>query len=132
MSHMKIRKLQLDQCGQCQGLWFDRGELQDLLKTDIHLPGSEKSIAELRRAVRELPPVTELGGSKYVNCPSCDVLMLRRRFSPHTRLVFDHCNAHGVWLDGDELRPLVEFARAGDAFRGETQSADRDSLTALR
>ena len=113
LNHFEIRKLQLDRCVQCNGIWFDQGELQNLLKADNRLLGPEKTIAELRRNIRELPPDGGLGGRAYINCPVCGKLMLRKRFSPHTRLVFDHCNAHGVWLDGDEFSPLIEFARAG-------------------
>ena len=104
---IEIRKVRIDRCGECSGVWFDQGELKQLLEADKEPLGSDKSIAELRRSIRGLPKASGLGGRKYIKCPICTDLLLRRRFSPNTSLVFDHCVKHGVWLDGDELTPLI-------------------------
>jgi hypothetical protein len=37
LKEIKFKGLLLDKCGECEGLWFDKGELQQLLKEEANI-----------------------------------------------------------------------------------------------
>jgi Zn-finger nucleic acid-binding protein len=53
------------------------------------------------------------GRVRYRKCPECSSLMGRKNFAAGSRIVMDVCARHGVWLDGGELRAMLEFIRTG-------------------
>jgi Zn-finger nucleic acid-binding protein len=50
---------------------------------------------------------------RYLKCPQCTKLMNRYNFAHASGVVIDKCATHGIWLDRDDLRRVVEFVRAG-------------------
>jgi Zn-finger nucleic acid-binding protein len=59
---------------------------------------------------------------RYSPCPACAKIMNRVNFARSSGIVLDICKAHGVWLDADELRRVLEFLRAG----GLQQARERE------
>ena len=92
-----VAGVELDQCPDCQGIWFDEAELEILLevkKSDLRSLSRGKSDAEL--------------DSKRGNCPRDGSDLLRICSASDASLILDICvNCHGVWLDGGELSRLV-------------------------
>jgi Zn-finger nucleic acid-binding protein len=100
----------IERCETCFGLFFDPGELQATL--DIRVQHAYRidyqaigMLAEAKR--RDEYSVT------YVKCPVCGRLMNRVNFGTRSGVVVDECVDHGVWLDGGELRQLLEWTKAG-------------------
>lgn len=82
--------VQLDRCTTCEGLWFDGGELEQVLDSPVQ--------------GLELPEDAEKGEKI---CPRCRVEMFVFQY-PTTQVIVDMCpDCHGLWLDGGEL---VEIA----------------------
>ena len=94
-------KIELDYCSICQGIWFDRGELELLLDT---LTGgtAAKFINSLLRRPRA--KVVE----KTRKCPICAKKMNKLNVGAGRELIIDVCDAgHGLWFDGGESGEFI-------------------------
>jgi len=112
-------KFYIERCERCLGLFFDPGELEALLdKTVTHVYEIDhERLHEIRNVKRssEYP-------LSYIDCPVCMKLMNRINFGSHSGVIVDKCRNHGVWLDGGELRQILEWMKSGgELFRKEKQ-----------
>ncbi len=88
---LSAKKLKLDKCLQCKGIWFDKGELHTLLgnkaKQGFTIP---KFSAETPHTV----------------CPCCHVSLYEFCY-PGTLILVDGCKqCEGVWLDDNEWQAI--------------------------
>jgi Zn-finger nucleic acid-binding protein len=90
--------LEMERCGACGGMFFDRGELLQLLRKRIGASDSTTSAgASGKLAAR---PAT---------CPDCSVQMQRREMLSG-RLTIEVCpDCKGVYLDQGELDAAREI-----------------------
>jgi Zn-finger nucleic acid-binding protein len=87
--------VRVDVCPICRGIWFDGGELEEVL-----------------RAADEELSVPEDAEESQRHCPRCRCAMYEFRY-PDTAIEIDMCDrCLGVWLDDWELREL-ELLRSG-------------------
>jgi Zn-finger nucleic acid-binding protein len=112
-------KFYIERCQDCLGLFFDPGELEALLdKTVTHVYEVDRQrLDEIQGAKRssEYP----LG---YIDCPVCKKLMNRINFGSRSGVIADKCRDHGLWLDGGELRQILEWVKAGgDLYHKQKQ-----------
>ncbi len=100
----------IERCDQCLGLFFDPGELEALLEATVSNVFLIDRIGldgiNLRRQPDQYPV-------SYIKCPVCSNLMNRVNFGARSGVIIDRCKAHGVWLDGGELRHLMEWMKMG-------------------
>ncbi len=83
--------IELDLCPECQGVWFDSGELELLL-------GSQAAVSCEPVDIEEAPRV----------CPVCPHKMDKMNIGPGRRVVIDRCpNGCGLWFDANELSDLT-------------------------
>ncbi len=104
------KKFLIERCERCLGLFFDPGELEAFLDkavTNVHAidPQRLDEVANVKR--RSEYPVT------YIDCPVCRRLMNRVNFGSRSGVIADRCRDHGLWLDGGELRQILEWTKAG-------------------
>ncbi len=115
--------VEIDRCGSCHGIFFDPGELESILEQ-----AETKTFAvdakRLEVMAEEEIASGDLAKVEYVPCPGCGQLMHRRNFGTRSGVIVDQCRDHGVWLDGGELRRLVEWARAGGRLHAAKQEAE--------
>lgn len=103
-------KFLIERCTDCLGLFFDPNELETLL---------DKSVSKVFQVdFRQLETINTLRRSQdypvsYIKCPICRKLMNRLNFGTQSGVIVDKCKDHGVWLDGGELRQLMDWVRAG-------------------
>lgn len=107
--HLQGRFL-VERCPRCLGLFFDPGELEALLEkavTNVHAvdPQRLNEVQCVKR--RDEYPVM------YIDCPVCRRLMNRVNFGTRSGVIADQCREHGMWLDGGELRQILEWTKAG-------------------
>jgi Zn-finger nucleic acid-binding protein len=95
---VRERSTEVDLCSQCQGVWFDDGEIKEVI-------GS--------RAVHPLPiPQGAVKAAEQL-CPRCRVPLVVFTY-PGTMTVIDACRAcRGVFLDSLELEEI--HAARGEA-----------------
>lgn len=104
------KKFLIERCERCLGLFFDPGELEAFLDktvTNVHAVDPQRLNEVQRVKRRDEYPVT------YIDCPVCRRLMNRVNFGPRSGVIADQCREHGMWLDGGELRQILEWMKAG-------------------
>ena len=106
MKEVTHQDITIDRCTNCEGLWFDGNELQELKRT----PGSEI-----------LDTGSPYEGRKYdnsgtINCPRCGRTMENSSDWKQVHIWYEVCRDHGIFLDAGEF---VDFknATALDWFR---------------
>ena len=99
----------IEMCPRCHGLFFDLNELHALLD-DAVAPTYEIDYSLLEKVQALNPPPRR---TAYVPCPECGKLMNKVQFAPRSGVVMDRCRDHGIWLEGGELRRLMEWKKAG-------------------
>jgi len=88
---VEYEKIELDLCAECQGIWFDHGELDLLLNT---LDASALADAETDEPSRP--------------CPICKHKMNKVNIGPGRRVMIDSCpTGCGLWFDKNELADLA-------------------------
>ncbi len=107
MRAVAYQGITVDRCSKCNGLWFDKNELEQLEE----LKGSE---------VIDLGPselAAELDKKLMVKCPRCDAPMERKHVPKQQHIVYDECiKGHGVYFDAGEFRDLKQFT-VGEFFK---------------
>ncbi len=90
--------VEIDHCPECDGMWFDGGELESLL-------------GDLAADFREMP----LGPPMYtVLCPVCREPMINGNY-PGTYVKIDYCrDCGGLWLDRDEFQEIFTVRDSKD------------------
>jgi Zn-finger nucleic acid-binding protein len=113
----------IERCEDCFGLFFDPGELEALL---------DKTVANVYRI--DYAQIDDLNKMKrsvdyavaYIKCPVCGKLMNRINFGARSGVIVDTCKEHGIWLDGGELRQLMEWMKAGGQILHQQTELERE------
>jgi Zn-finger nucleic acid-binding protein len=92
---------ELDYCTSCEGVWFDSGELELMLRSH-----QIEEIAPLLESIRNSPDAHSV--EKKRKCPICGRGMKKKAIGEQPQLVIDMCGeGHGLWFDGGEIAGLV-------------------------
>jgi len=108
---LKIKgRFLIEKCEKCYGLFFDPGELEALLDNSVSnvFNINHKQLENLGKEIRH-----DNYKVMYIKCPVCRKLMNRVNFGTRSGVIVDKCKEHGVWLDGGELKHLMEWVKAG-------------------
>jgi Zn-finger nucleic acid-binding protein len=106
--------VELDCCGECDGLWFDGGELQEMLDGAI--------------GALEIPEDAERSPLK---CPRCGEKLFVFHY-PRSNVEVDMCGqCKGIWLDGGELTQIALSHSAPDKSTPTYSFGHGQSLTYL-
>ena len=109
----KHRGIEVDRCEECEGMWLDYSELdqlEDTVMDDDELKGS----------------VMTRAGDSELSCPKCQGPMQQFRYR-FNELWLDVCSAeHGFWLDKGEEKRVLELMeqRAKDMKRSSSAEVD--------
>lgn len=89
--------IELDLCASCNGIWFDRGELELVLGPATPLIQLAAETSEARR-----------------RCPICSKKMDKVNIGPDRRVLIDTCpEGCGIWFDSGELAELTRNLAEG-------------------
>lgn len=103
-------ELYIERCESCFGLFFDPGEIEELLERsvsnvfDVNVDLIKNINEERYKSNQDF---------RYVKCPDCQVMMNRVNFGQRSGVIVDQCKKHGVWLDSGEITHLMEWKKAG-------------------
>jgi uncharacterized protein len=111
MSIIHVHDVELDFCASCEGVWFDKDELEQVLK-----------IGEAETAGTELAPSfdsdlerLETPGMGGLKCPRCSSAMFRYNYAVSSGILLDGCEKGcGLWLDDGEIRKIFEYTIEAD------------------
>lgn len=88
-------KIDLDRCGGCGGTWFDKGEVDQYLKTRTE-DAPSAGLASI---------VGQAQDSKPGQCPRCSIPLAKDASRANAAISVDRCGkCSGVWFDGGELQ----------------------------
>ncbi len=108
LRELNFNGVELNSCYVCEGLWFDAGELEDVIVKDsknfdfLGLDDKDydgKEVSALSKQVDKIEGI----------CPRCDddTLMKQQKCDYNKDVTIDICTkGHGVWLDGGEIKHL--------------------------
>lgn len=122
------QQIELDFCLQCEGVWFDSGEL-DLLVSAFKSQGIDESVNDL------LTPVVAKVSEARRKCPVCGHKMSKVWLGQEPRVLIDSCPlGDGFWFDGGELHQVFQqlatqgsqdvISFLGNAFRATLKPED--------
>ena len=99
---LHFKGIEIDYCDRCRGLWFDSGELEELLvRTGAQ---ADDPLLKFQQQEGRLP-----AGRQHL-CPRCDEPLheIQTEHTGSTTLTLDKCpRGHGLWFDADELQQLL-------------------------
>jgi uncharacterized protein len=99
---LEYDSIELDYCTECNGVWFDAGEL-DLLLQSIDIDSDCPFLKDLVNASEAESP------EKKRKCPICNKKMKKVSFGQKQAIIIDVCQqGDGLWLDGGELEQLIK------------------------
>jgi Zn-finger nucleic acid-binding protein len=125
MEPAELHDIHLDECGRCGGVWMDHGTFRRVC-ADAEAQADTLSMLTVMRGSAERDVV------RYLRCPLCDKLMDRRNYASRSGVIIDVCPGHGMWMDHDELRRIVEFIRSGGMEEARQADADHAKARAAR
>ncbi|MBT8352147.1 MAG: zf-TFIIB domain-containing protein [Deltaproteobacteria bacterium] len=113
LKNSHISGIDLDICIKCEGIWFDRGELQpiinNLLSSDIveNIP--------LQEALRKKPiPISE-EQNRNLLCPHCKKHLDLINYSFDSNVFVDKCSlCNGIWTDKGELLAIAKYMKGNE------------------
>jgi Zn-finger nucleic acid-binding protein len=101
MIAVEYRKIELDYCVRCSGVWFDSGEIELLLDT---IKGEGSGFSGMGLTGLEETESTE----KKRRCPICNQKMKKMTIGEEPKVLIDGCpRGDGLWFDGGELQQVI-------------------------
>jgi Zn-finger nucleic acid-binding protein len=94
-------RIELDYCTECNGVWFDTGEL-DLMLQSIDVDSGASFLKDMMNS-----PEAE-SAEKKRKCPICARKMKKVTAGQKQAVIIDVCQqGDGLWFDGGELAQLI-------------------------
>ncbi len=113
--------LRVERCGTCLGMFFNPGEMEVLLENNTN-PLVWVDNVQLNQIAEDFGHRHEI---VYRKCPVCDERMSPHNFGGGSGVILDRCGTHGVWVEGGEIRRLLEWWRAGGKHIHQQNEAER-------
>lgn len=114
-------EVRIERCTTCFGMFFNPGELEALLASETH-PLVWSDPVELERIAADFGHRHQ---AVYRKCPMCAERMSHINFAGRSGVILDRCGKHGVWVEGGELRRLLEWWRAGGKHLHQQHEGER-------
>ena len=110
--------IELDKCPQCDGIWFDRNEMETL--RDAGLSHPEQQV----HPTAADPQLEKAETKGFMRCPRCDDARLQGCTYTYLNPVrIDRCEScFGVWLDKGELDAIIGEKQQLQAPSGKLRS----------
>ncbi len=98
---IEYKQIELDFCPNCNGVWFDSGELELMLERVNLKPDT----AAGKSLIGLTPAKTE---EKKRKCPVCKRNMRKELIGSEPKILIDACPVNeGLWFDGGEVDQLI-------------------------
>ena len=109
-------KIELDYCINCQGVWFDSGELELLLES-MSLESPDTFLNNI------LDSAGAESSEKKRRCPICREKMKKTTIGQEPEILIDVCQqGDGLWFDGGEVGQLIrQLAEKSSEKQGSQQ-----------
>jgi len=102
------KELYIEQCRHCHGIFLDYGELETIMEREI-VKNDRYEFKKIRQILDN--PISREKEIRYKKCPECRTMMSRLNYKQKSGVIIDRCVKCGYWLDGGELRQMMEWAK---------------------
>ena len=118
---VEYRRIELDFCPRCRGVWFDSGEL-DLMLTSANI--NNKPLGDLS----QLPAGKT--NEAIRKCPICRKDMSKNTIGARPPVIVDFCRrGDGLFFDGGEINQLIKQLPAAATEKPGTAHPITDFLS---
>jgi len=100
LTDVQVADTPLDECLRCGGIWIDIAHFEYLC--------ANADAQQAATGLRLPPPLPIEIHVRYLKCPQCAKLMNRMNYASRSGIIISVCRAHGIWLDRDEMRQIIE------------------------
>ena len=115
MENITYAGVEIDRCTQCQGIWFDMFEAEQLKDLD----GSEEVDSG------DMIMGQQMDAIRQIDCPRCNARMLQMVDQEKLNLRFESCIlCYGIYFDAGEFRVF----KSEDRWAGRIWGAMRERL----
>lgn len=115
MIDVEYKRIELDYCTVCRGVWFDTEELELLIENI----GPEESGLAVDSITGSPEAETSEKGRK---CPICGQKMGKANIGHEPRILIDVCRrGDGLWFDGGEVGQLIKQLIKKPQAEGDSQ-----------
>ncbi len=101
-------RLYIERCRHCFGIFLDYGEIEAIMEREI-VKSEKRDDTQLREILDH--PLSREKEIRYKKCPQCRKMMSRINYRQRSGVIIDRCKDCGYWLDGGELRQIMEWAK---------------------
>lgn len=100
METFSFKEIAIERCTECQGLWFQPGELESL-RRDAWMADYVIDQGSAKKG-------KQLNVMQEVKCPECGVEMDKVADDEQSHVIYEVCpQGHGTFLDAGEFSDLV-------------------------
>jgi uncharacterized protein len=97
---VEYKRIELDYCSNCFGVWFDSGELELLLESTQSTEKSAKEVCQ---------PLQDKASETKRKCPICHQFMVQNHIGEKLPVLIDICpTCDGLFFDGGELNQFLK------------------------
>ncbi len=123
MDPLSFRGVNLDDCPQCGGIWFDDGELKKLQSIGDQL--SFQALEDTAKPHQDV--VCQEPGAKL--CPKCQERLTPYRYLYSSDVIIDECDdCFGIWVQDGELEKMATYL---ETQRAQISPARRETMAAV-
>ena len=109
------KNIELDYCTECQGVWFDSGELELLLES-MNIESTGMFLSDI------LNSAEARSSEKKRKCPICGRKMKKTIIGKEPEILIDVCQqGDGLWFDGGELGQLIKQLATKPSGKADSQ-----------
>ena len=111
MNKITFKQTELDSCPACEGLWFDKDELINVLdQSSQEVTNSAIASSWDSDITREEKP-----SEGEFNCPKCGGKMMRYYYCDAPEIVIDGCEKGcGLFTDDGEIQKIWKYIKASE------------------
>lgn len=115
LAEKRYEDVPVDICFKCGGVWLDRDELYQIVKSrEEKFTQEQKAEIEPEKIIH--PQADELVDE--TDCPICGTRMKRLAYVYSSGIIIDRCpHGHGVWLDKGELEKVQVYVEKSEELR---------------
>ena len=110
LENIRSKIFSLEYCSKCDGILIDEDEFEKLIEYKVN-PLNQLNPYYLRFIQDH--PRDNRKKSQFHNCPICNEKMNIINYKKISGVLLDMCEEHGIWLDGGELRQIIDWYEVG-------------------
>ncbi len=115
LQNYQFESKNVDICSNCGGLWFDKGEFQEVLNSLIS--NNKVDYLNIKEAFDREPAPKDKNKQFIKKCPKCNLDMQVFNYSYDSNVFLDKCiSCGGMWTDKDEIKEAARYVKGNPVF----------------